>query len=371
MQRCRWTVAFAPKEVAPATRLLQVFRNDPAVHLPLAPRLPPRCAARSPHGGPCPVGTAQVRRFSTPPVKRSTAIRLVVMLAFAIGAALWWSPRPPPSVPATPAKRVAAGGRPAKAPPAKMRPLAAPPGLATPPRPTAEERAGRVEKIKRDYDDIRNKAAADYAAAGPSFPGGLNAFLRQLALLEREKRRDLAAVLDPRELEDLELKDTTAGQLVRRLLGETTATEEQRRAVFRLQLAFDDRFALTFDTSPAALLPRETERQALQRKIRGVLGDALFAAWLRGDGPEFGQFATFVAQQGLPPDAAFALWLARNDFTLRRLELSARTDLSNEQLRAAHAALARQTEGRVLAILGPGATQAGFREVLDWLPRAK
>ena len=69
------------------------------------------------------------------------------------------------------------------------------------------EKAARVAQIRRDYDEIRAKTSADFAAAGTSYPGGLNAFLRQLALLEREKRRDFAAVLDPGELEDLEMKE--------------------------------------------------------------------------------------------------------------------------------------------------------------------
>jgi len=57
---------------------------------------------------------------------------------------------------------------------------AAPAGESTPLSP---EKAARVEQIKRDYDDVRTKAAAEYSAAGRDFPGGLNGFLRQLTLL--------------------------------------------------------------------------------------------------------------------------------------------------------------------------------------------
>jgi hypothetical protein len=57
---------------------------------------------------------------------------------------------------------------------------------------------GLIARIESDYDEIRAKAAADYAAAGKAFPGGLNAFLRQLALLEREKGADLDKELTAR-----------------------------------------------------------------------------------------------------------------------------------------------------------------------------
>lgn len=232
---------------------------------------------------------------------------------------------------------------------------------------SAVEKAERVEQIKRDYDEVRAKVAADYTAAGVNFPGGLNAFLRQLALLEREKRTDFAAFLSPQELEDLEYRETSAGQLVQRLLGDTAATEEQRRAVFRLQLAFEDRFALVFDLSPAALLERETLRQQLQAQIRGVLGDALFARWLRGEGGDFANFTQFVAEQRLPESRAFELWQLKNEFVRKRLELGAQK-LSQDQTRAMQAALTRETQARVEGILGPGAAELARREVLGWLP---
>ena len=231
------------------------------------------------------------------------------------------------------------------------------------------EKAGRIASIKRDYEDIRAKASADYTDASTAFPGGLDAFLRQLALIEREKRGDFAALLTPQEIENLELRDTAAGHIVQELVGDTSATEDQRRAAFRVQREFEDRFALTFDSAPAALLERERARCELQEKVRGLLGDSLFADWLRGEGAEFGHFTKFVAQQGLPAPTAMDLWRAKNEFTLRRLEITAQANVTVDQSRAAYAELARQTQARVMAILGAGAMRAASHEVLGWLPR--
>jgi hypothetical protein len=236
----------------------------------------------------------------------------------------------------------------------------------------ALDKATRVERIRRDYDEIKAKASTDYAAVGAEFPGGLNAFLRQLALLEREKHADLAAVLTPRELEDLEMREANAGQLVQKLLGDTVATEEQRRAVFRLQRDFDDRFALTFNLTPAILLERESERQKTQRAIIAALGsEELFAVWLRGEGPDYANYRAFAGQQGLPASVALELWAAKNEYTLRRLELNAQSSLPPEQLRATQLALVAQAQARVLSILGAGAYQAAGGDVLGWLPRGK
>jgi hypothetical protein len=253
-----------------------------------------------------------------------------------------------------------------KNPAVKTRPQSAGPPPPAAPRLSAEEKAARIAKIKRDYDEIRMKASADYSAAGAKFPGGLNAFLRQLALLEREKRADFAKILTPRELEDLEFVETTAGQLVQRLLGATSADEQLRRAVFKFQLEFDDRFALTFDTSPAGLLERETARQVLQGGIAGLLGnDDLFAAWDQ----DFARWRTFATEQGLAGRAAWELWNARNEFTRKRLELAAQK-LSPEQLRSAQALLTQQTETRVMSIVGPAVWQSAARnDALSWVPK--
>jgi hypothetical protein len=250
---------------------------------------------------------------------------------------------------------------------------AQPPGgpRASVPGRSATEKAARIERIKRDYDEVRAKTAADYSAAGAAFPGGLNAFLRQLALLERELHNDLAAVLTPRELEDLELRDTTAGQLVQALLGDTAASEEQRRAVFRLQRRFDNEFALTFDLAPATLLTRERARQRTQEEICAVLDPPLRAAWLKCEGGDYGNFAAFVAQQNLTADTALALWRVKNDYTLRQLEINTRPGYSVEQVRVEQAAVAQQARAQVLGLVGPAAFQAAGSEVLGWLPRGK
>ena len=143
--------------------------------------------------------------------------------------------------------------------------------------PLSPDKWERIAKIRRDYDEIRVKMSADYSAVGDKFPGGLSAFLKQLALLEREMHADFARDLTPRELEDYELHESTTGQTLQRRLAGVATTDEQQRAVYRLQREFDDRFALVFDLSPPALWERMKVQDVLRQKIRSVLSDAAFA----------------------------------------------------------------------------------------------
>ena len=287
-------------------------------------------------------------------------IGLALLLVLGGGGTAWWWQQAANRA----AEQAAVRGAEKNSPPTGPHPIASGPSPADSP----EERMARADKIRRDYDEMTTKFSADFSGAGAAFPGGLSAYLRQLALLQREKHKDLAAILTPRELEDLELRETNAGQTVTRLLGDTAATEEQRRAVFRLQKEFEDRFALVFDLSTPALLAREIERQAVQQKIRPVLGDALFGAWLRGEGLDYAGFVAFARQQGFSEALPLELWREKNEFILARLQLKARTDLTPAQVLELDRALVNQTVARVTGLIGPAAMAGPGRDVLTWLP---
>ena len=230
---------------------------------------------------------------------------------------------------------------------------------------SADEKRARVERIKRDYDEVRTRAAADYAAAAGSFPGGLNAFLRQLALLEREKRADLATVLTPADLDELELAETNAGQTVRRALTGTGATEAQVRTVFRLEREFEDRFALVFDLSPAALLERQRVRDEYDEKVFGVLEPADALTWLAARDGDQGLMNAWVRERGLPPGVGLELWRIKAGFVRRRLELKTAEKPSPLAL----AELIRETERRLATAAGAEAPSRDRDGAFRWLPR--
>ncbi|MEO7599358.1 MAG: hypothetical protein ABIV50_10525 [Opitutus sp.] len=225
----------------------------------------------------------------------------------------------------------------------------------------------RIAAIERDYDEMRAKISADFAVITAESPNGLAVFLRQLTMIEREKRSDLAAVLTASELEEYELTRSPAGQVVAELLNDTSASDAQRRAVFQLQRAFAEQFGLALDFAPASNLAREQARYRTQEKIRDVLGDNLFAGWLRGEGSEFEEIRQFVADCHLPSATALELWRIKNELTLRRLEMTAQPDLSLANARELHAKLMRDIRSRVLNEIGLSPLQAGNIDSLRWL----
>jgi hypothetical protein len=230
-----------------------------------------------------------------------------------------------------------------------------------------EAKAARLGKIAKDYEEMLNETAAKFAQQGAAFPGGFNAYLKQLALLERSKWDDYAKVLTPREFEDLQMLEHHAGKLVSLYLADTSATDEQKRVVFRLQRDFDDKYALIFDLTTAGVLSREIERQALQEKIYAALGENLFASWLRGEMADYDQLVQYARQSGIRAEAPIEVWRIKNEFLRRRLEINVQ-GVVPAATQAAQAALAEQTRTKIAGLLGPGALLSPAANGLGWLP---
>jgi hypothetical protein len=213
---------------------------------------------------------------------------VIAVALLAVGAAwLGLRPReraPGGAIPPASALAVAAADAPAARPASAAR-ADAPATPRAAPRLTTAEKAARVAAIRADYDALRRAVADELAAvgaAGVAGPGPFTetrVFLRRLVLLQREERADLARVLDAAELEELEWRESPAGQLVAQRLGGTAATEAQRRAAFRIERDFDERFGFAFDLAREELAERARVRREADEKIRAVLGEELFRAW--------------------------------------------------------------------------------------------
>ncbi len=225
------------------------------------------------------------------------------------------------------------------------------------------EKRARADKIRADYEEMRAKQSAERSADLSA--GSLNAYLQRLALLEREKHRDLAAVLSEDELADYEVSDTSTGQTIHKLLDGTPADDDMRRAAFKLQRQFDLDYGYTFDLAPASLLQREQARQHTVEAIRAVLGDQIFSIWLQRDDAAYQRFAA-LAEQQQQKGIELELWRAKNDFTLQILTLRTQ-NLPADQFKASVNNLRTQSESRVTAIIGPVGVQRGGKAVFDWI----
>lgn len=213
--------------------------------------------------------------------------------------------------------------------------------------PLPPEKLVRIDRIHADYGDIADDVRA---RAG----GLLLASDREmLALLEQERRKDIAALLTPAELEIYDLQTSPTARTLRARLAGFAPTEQEFHALFALQRAFD----LRFGPAVAADESRQRERAAAEAELesgfRRALGPARYAEYRRQQEPGYRIAARIVERFGLPAARAAAVDSLARDTQTRLVHLRDERTLTPEAVRGAVVQIGREAAERVAALLGP------------------
>lgn len=207
-----------------------------------------------------------------------------------------------------------------------------------------------VRLIESDYADITAQLRA--ALRGIILPEDRE----RLAVLEREKRSDLAALLTPSELEDYELRSSAVTERLRPTLTLMEASEQEFRAIYGIHQRY---VATLYPTGLVALSANHVERvraarTAISAQLRIALG-LRYAAFARANNPEFQQLYRLARRENISVDtatAAFEISFAAMQES-RRIFEDAR--LPFEQKRVALQNLARATRTQLKSKLGSAA----------------
>jgi hypothetical protein len=211
----------------------------------------------------------------------------------------------------------------------------------------------RVQRIVDDYDEMMSQVRA--AGGGVTLPEDRQKF----KLLEEEKRADLAALLTPPELEDYEMRNHYITSRLRGAMTLMDATEEEFRAIFRAQKAYQDRLqALRPSEAFAAGAyrdePSPMELQ-LQQDLKAVLGAQRYAEFARANTGEF-QLLTRIAQrENIPAETTVRVFSLRDGVAQESNRIYSDAALTLDQKRTALQTLAQQTRSEILSALGPTA----------------
>lgn len=207
-----------------------------------------------------------------------------------------------------------------------------------------------VQRITDDYTEMTNQVRA--AMQGVSLPEDRE----KLALLEREKRADLAALLSPEELQEYELRTSTITSRLRSALTIMDASEAEFRAIFAAHDAFKDQL---YPVSPSGgiSIPNFNERRQAQSeanaRIKAALGEERLGEFLRASEFEYQQLHRLAERENLAPDAA------RRAFALRETAAAESNRIYNDRQldvpakRTALNTLAQNTQLQLETTLGP------------------
>jgi hypothetical protein len=225
----------------------------------------------------------------------------------------------------------------------------------------AKSKIDLIQRINDDYAEMLSQVRA--ATNGITLPEDR----AKMALLDREKHADLAAILTPQELEDYEMRSS---QITSRLSSAFTlmnATEDEFRTIFRIQQQFNDRLNPTGGVFGAEMSQqrRDAERE-VTAQLKSALGETRAAEFARAQNYEFQSLAQLAQRENLPLDAAVRAYDLRTSTSEESGRIFKNKDLTTEQKYAAMQTLAQNTKAQLVAALGSTAGSA-YASSATWL----
>lgn len=225
------------------------------------------------------------------------------------------------------------------------------------------EKIDQVAQIRERYDTQRSELYSN--SGGRLLPDEQ----QKLADLEKSFRAELATVLSPQELEDYELRASRTASQLRYTLAAFDPSEQEYRALFRLQQAFDEQFAgYSPGSSPEQMRARREAQQKLAEDIKATLGPERYADYQRATDYNFRRTTEVIARLNLPPETANDLYAVQRSVQDRANELRRAAETTGGAERMTQlAALAREAEATLSAKLGPANFQIYKEHAGSWL----
>ncbi len=241
--------------------------------------------------------------------------------------------------------------------------------------------AAKIEMLQRildDYSDIGSQARA--GSQGITLPEDRE----KSALIDRERRADIAALLTPEELADYEMHTSMVVNRLRTPLTLMDATEDEFRTLYKIQQGYNDRIygrsntmtsyvpggMMTIagtDTNGVTAAQRNEAQQQMQADIKAALGDARYAEYQRASNSEFQQLNRLTQRYDVASDATVQAFNLRDRVSAESTRIVDDTALSAEQKRSALQVLAQNTRSQYVSLLGNDAGAAYGRLADRWL----
>jgi hypothetical protein len=245
--------------------------------------------------------------------------------------------------------------------------------------PTAEQRRrfgnlpapkiARLQQINDDYDEMEMQLRS--ATQGITLPEDREKF----ALLQRERKADLAAILSPQELEEYEMRSNWQFARLRQTMTLMDATEAEFRAIFRAEKAREERLRnLRAEEAVAAGAyrndPSSAEVHAMAMELKAALGEQRYAEYSRASNNEFQQLSRIGQRDNVPQETLLRAFSVRDHVAHESGRIFDDGALTLEQKRAALQSLAQRARTEILSTLGPK-SGPDYAQSLRWLPQVE
>ncbi len=214
-----------------------------------------------------------------------------------------------------------------------------------------------VRQIQENYWQVSDATSDQFN--GLRSPEYLEEYKRNNA----ERRRQLAQVLTPQELEEYELRASSTATRLAAQLSQFNPFPEEFRQIARIRKAIDEPFggALTVrstEQSPEANAQRQKESN---EQIRGILGEERFAEYERSQDYNFTRLATLGERYNIPKESVLKAYEIQKTANERFQKVNADGALSNDQRQEAYRAVQSEIAAGLTEALGEKAFKAFSR----------
>jgi hypothetical protein len=222
----------------------------------------------------------------------------------------------------------------------------------------SEEKRSRLLALRDEIETMREKAHG---------AGDANVTREELAHIDEHRRKTLASILTPTELEEFELRTSeTADRLRNELIG-FNPTEEEFRQIYARQRAFEERFASVDPNDQEAQAAKFIEQSRMDAEIRQQLGEGRYAELQQAREPEFQSAVLFTELYELPQSTAATIVEIKQVAERGRIALFANRNIPAESRAEALRAIQTETEQSLLEILGPKVMSSYTQSSGKWI----
>lgn len=217
------------------------------------------------------------------------------------------------------------------------------------------QKAADIERVKSDYDEMRREIIN--TANGSLVQEDRD----QIAILDAERRKDMAEILTPEELENYEMRTSSTANMLAMQLSTFEPTEAEFRALFGAARTLGDDYGPTL-SGPAAA----QRRDAMNEQAKLLLSPERYADFVQATDPKNAMLNRVVGRFALPKTVIPQVNAVQEDI-LQRARAVMRLPASD---RAAQGqVLAREAEAKLLPLLGKRAFAAYKEYGGTWLQR--
>jgi hypothetical protein len=225
-----------------------------------------------------------------------------------------------------------------------------------------DDKIEQLAGIRERYDQQRQDL---YASVGTAM---LPDEREKLEALDKAQRAEFASTLSPAEFEDYELRTNRTSNQLRNNLSALDVTEQEFRALYKLQSAFDEKFSPMYSAPSEEQMKLRSEAQKqLALDIKTALGDERYADYQRATNSNFRQTSQLVARLELPPETATQIYSVQQDIQKRANALRQDRTLSPDDRVTQLTALASEAQVKISGSLGATGFDAYKQYGGQWL----